>query len=68
MTKQAGMPSSDPIDALVEIMETADKRMSTTSAMDSYEAYTLGLIMGIAWRNPIAVERFKTRQEAKNGE
>lgn len=58
MTGQAGRPSTDPIDALVEVMRTVDVRMRGGDDIAAAEAYTLGLIMGTAYRVPLAVERF----------
>ena len=62
MTKQVGQPSNDPIDALVEIMLASQRRMNMeTPEPSAYEAFTLGQIMGIACRSPLAVERYKAR-------
>lgn len=60
MTRQAGPVSTDPTDALVEIMQTVASRMANTEPPpDAQEAYTLGLIMGTACRSPVAFDRYK---------
>lgn len=65
MTRQVGSPvSTDPVDCLVEIVEVAMNRMNDGSDLPfAKEAWTLGLITGIASRHSAVVARLKEIEE-----
>jgi hypothetical protein len=65
MTRQAGERiSTDPVDCLVEIAETALARVNNQDDPPGpHESFTLGQITGIAMRHPRVMQLLKQREE-----